>query len=256
MDQLIKQKWEKRYSSLFKQYMSLLKKEPDGLTYQQCREYACKDISKRTWNSFEDNNRIIEIPKGKEFHFLGRVDTSMGSGNYYPEDYFNVFKKSNYIAFSTINNRNISHYLGRPFLVYNILPQEIVHIFPTDSDTEEGYEQREEELTFLPSLWLKLNELEDLTARLGVYNQVTCKAKRNGEIIKPYGIIAFEKIDEEIQKIAEQLEIKIIIVHPDENAINYCDDLLLDKEKITSISPIMEKEYEIKLKNMCHVFNY
>ena len=39
----------------------------------------------------------------------------------------------------------------------------------------------------------------------------------------------------------------------DENAINYSDDLLLDKKKITSISPIMEKKYGIKLKNMAHI---
>ena len=63
----------------------------------------------------------------------------------------------------------------------------------------------------------------------------------------------FEKIDEEIVKIAERFNIKCILVHPDEKAINYSDDLLLDKKKITSISPIMEKKYGIKLKNMAHI---
>ena len=251
MYQLMKRDWELRNSSLFTEQISALKRETKILTYKECREYACKDISQKTWNSFNDIEKVIEIPKGKEFHFLGRVDTD-SIEEYCPEVYYYMFKRRKYVAFSTINNRNISHFLGKPFLVYNMLPKEIVHIFPTDSDTEQ-YAQGEEELTFLPSLWLKLNELEDLTNQLGVYNQITCETKRGGEIIKPCAVIAFEKNDEEIVKIAEKFNIKCIIVHPDEKAINYSDDLLLDKKKITSISPILEKKYGIKLKNMAHI---
>ena len=100
-----------------------------------------------------------------------------------------------------------------------MLPKEIVHVFPADSDTEQ-YAENEEELTFLPSFWLKLNELEELTNLLGVYNQITCETKRDGEIIKPYAVVAFGEIDEKISEIAKNFNIKCILVHPDENAIN------------------------------------
>lgn len=251
MYQLMKRDWELRNSSLFTEQIPALKREIQILTYKECREYACKDISQKTWNSFNDIEKVIEIPKGKEFHFLGRVDTDFG-GDYRSEEYYEVFRRRKYVAFSTINNRNVSHFHGKPFLIYNMLPKEIVHVFPADSDTEQ-YAENEEELTFLPSFWLKLNELEELTNLLGVYNQITCETKRDGEIIKPYAVVAFGEIDEKISEIAKNFNIKCILVHPDENAINYSDDLLLDKKKITSISPIMEKKYGIKLKNMAHI---
>ena len=142
MYQLMKKDMELRNSSLFTEYISALKKESKTLTYEECKEYACKDISQRTWHSFNNTEKVIEIPKGKEFHFLGRVDTDFFE-EYCPEVYYYMFKRRKYVAFSTINNRNVSHFHGKPFLVYNMLPKEIVHIFPADSDTEQYAENED-----------------------------------------------------------------------------------------------------------------
>ena len=67
MYQLMKRDWELRNSSLFTEQISALKRETKILTYEECREYACKDISQKTWNSFNDIEKVIEIPKGISF---------------------------------------------------------------------------------------------------------------------------------------------------------------------------------------------
>lgn len=52
-----------------------------------------------------------------------------------------------------------------------------------DSDTKKEA-NREEELTKLPSLWITLSELDELSKELGVYNQVTVRTKRNRTLSK------------------------------------------------------------------------
>lgn len=239
------EEWEIKHSSLFK-------KGNTDVTYGQCREYACKDISNRTINqaTLKEKSFVIEIPKGNEFHFIGRVNTSLGGNR--PSSYYETFRRRNFVSFSTINNRNISHYKGDVFFAYNIFPEDIVHIFPLDSDTEK-MATSEEELTSLPSLWLTLDDLENLTENMKVYNQITCKTKRNGQIIKPYAVIAFDKIDTEIKLIADSFEIGCILVHPDKDAINYSNDLLYDYGWLNSISHVMEREYGINVKSLAYL---
>ena len=234
--------WEIKHSSLAKKINS-------SVTYEQCRRYACEDISRRTRIQVDKKKFILEIPKGKEFHFIGRVDTSFRETC--PSTYYQTFQCRKYVAFSTINNRNISRYKGGIFFIYNILPTDIVHIFSMDSDTNK-MAVSEKELTVVPSLWLTLNELEELTEEMEVYNQITCKTKRKKHIIQPSAVIAFEKISEEIKKIAQEFQIGCIIVHPDENAINYQRDLLYDYKWLDSISYIMEKKYGLDVKSLAY----
>jgi hypothetical protein len=192
----------------------------------------------------------MEIPEGKEFHFIGRVDTSL-RGNY-PDSYYETFQRRNFVSFSTINKRNISHYKGGVFFVYNILPNDIVHIFPLDSDTKK-MATIEDELSAVPSLWLTLEELEYLTEKMKVYNQVTCKTRREGHIIKPFAVIAFDSIDEKIQTIANKFDIGCIVVHPNKDAINYDKDLLYDCTWLNSISYVMEKNYGLDVKCLAYL---
>lgn len=235
--------WERRNSSLAK----MNKKA----TYEQCRGFACNDIAgKVTKFSKHTLPFIYEIPEGTEFHFIGRVNTNKGINN--RKDYEESFHLREYVAFSTINNANISRYKGKAFLVYDIEPEDIVHIFPCDSDTKK-FAKNENDLTYLPSLWVTLEELEKVTQQLEVYNQITCKTKRKGKILWPFAIIAIEKVDYYIRKIAREFGISIIIVHPNNGAINYGEDLLYDSEMLELVSSKLQKKYGLNIKNILYM---
>ena len=234
--------WERDNSSLARQN--------NYANYSRCRKYACYDIASKTHIDINTSVPIFEIPKGKEWHLIGRVDTTTSGAN--PKDYFNDFKKRKYISFSTINNKNISRYKGGVFFIYNILPQDIAHIFPMDSDTDRSADS-EENLTGLPSLWLTLQDLEKLTNHLKGYNQVTCKTHRDGEIIKPVAIAAFDKISEEVNQIAEDFGLPICLCYPEINAIKYYGDMLYDFGQLRSNSEKLKKIYKIDVNCMAYL---
>ena len=201
--------WEISRSSLAK-----IKKSP---TYSECREYACKDICLHT--QIEEHGFISEIPRGTRFNFLVRVGTKLSNPND-PSTYFGQFENRNYISFSTINNKNVSYYgLGGNILfAYNMYPELIAHIFPMDCDSD-PHAINEDDITEFPSIWLTLHDLNMATLRLETYNQVTCKTKRNGEIIKPARIIVIDSINSEVEAVAKAFGIGCTIVHPNKNAI-------------------------------------
>lgn len=227
-----KRKWETSNSSFIRQN--------SNATYEQCRAYACESISNGLTNISIQKGEILDIPYGTPFHFIGRVDTSMSDNN--PKEYYKAFMNRHFISYSTICNQNISHYKGEIFFVHSLCPEDIVHIFPMDSDTNIKA-IIEERLTILPSLWLSLPDLDMLSIEMGVYSQITAKTKRNDQIIKPFAVVAFEETNDEIQDVANRFEIGTIIVHPDENAINYGKDLLYDMDKLQSISEITKRNY-------------
>lgn len=206
-------------------HSSLAMSTPGRHTYRQCREYACRSISNGLTQIVNTSAPILEIPKGTDFHFIGRVDTEWCKNDPYTYEW--CFKDRNYVSFSTICNKNISHYCNGLFYIYDIHPEDIAHIFPMDSNTYK-YSKTEKELTTLPSLWLTLSDLEDLTAELGVYNQVTCRTRRNGQIIWPIAVAAFNEVTDEILEVAKKFKIKPVIIHPDPDAINYEFDLIAD----------------------------
>ena len=225
---------------------SLSRNSDREVTYEECRKYACNHIVSNLTSISCAKSQVIEIPRGSEFHFLGRVDTNIYIN--VPDIYYKSFKSRNFAAFSVINNKNISRYKGGIFFVYDILPEEIVHIFPTDSSTIKDAKS-EEELTLIPSLWLNLEDLEALTLKLGVYNQITCKTKRNGEIIKPRAVLAFgEQADEAIQ-IAKDFGLICIKVYPDEDAIEYTQDLLYDY-MVYRVADKMQELYDLNMREL------
>lgn len=233
-----KRRWEISHSSLAR-----LK----NATYDECRAYACQSISDGMTKVSVKKGEIVEIPYGVPFNFIGRVDTTHAintySNNRELNDYYKSYTERTFISYSTISNRNVSHYFGRLFFLYDICPEDIVHIFPMDSNTEK-YAVTESELTWLPSLWSTLQELNELSTKLGVYNQVTCKTKRNGQIIKPYAVAAFEGINDSlIQRVANLFEIGTIILHPDKDAVFYENDLLYDWYTLRDVSEVIEKLY-------------
>lgn len=228
-----KRNWETSHSSFIRLN--------SNATYEQCRAYACESISNGLTKISIQKGEVIEIPYGMPFHFIGRVDTSRSRNT--PNGYYRSFANRSFISSSTICNQNVSHYRGNIFFCYNIYPKDIVHIFPMDSFTRIDA-ILEEKLTILPSLWLSLFDLDMLSIEMECYSQITVKTKRKGQIITPFAVVAFDETNDEIQDIANRFEIGTIIVHPDEHAINYTEDLLYDIDKLQSISKITKKKYD------------
>lgn len=228
-------------------HSSLARTQVGNFTYQQCREYACNSIANGL-TQIDFNSSIVEIPKGVEFHFIGRVDTEWYKND--PTTYYRCFERRTYVSFSTICNRNISHFCNGLFFIYDIHPEDIVHIFPMDSNTQK-YASNEKDLTTLPSLWLTLSDLEELTAELGVYNQVTCRTKRSGEIIKPIAVAAFDEVTDEILKVAKSFGIKIIVIHTGSSMINYKQDVIeFDHATLDLLSKRLYQKFGIPVKEI------
>ena len=236
--------WEISRSSLAK-----LKRNP---TYDECKEYACKDIIEALTYEGENLPFITEIPRGKPFNFLVRVGTDITSNPNDPEVYYKQFEDRKYISFSTIFNKNVSFYGlgGNVLFAYRINPSLIAHVFPIDCDSD-PYANDESQITELPSLWVTLKELNAITLNLQTYNQITCSTKNeNGEIIKPYRIIVIDKINRDIEKIAEQFGIGCTIIHPNKNAICERFDPFLtlnknDAKKAVTVMDTLKKKYGI-----------
>ena len=233
-------------------HSSLALTSNNKVTYEDCRNYASTNIAKLTYID-ENLPFISEIPKGTIYNFLVRVDTCKTSYN--KEEYYKAFKNRDYISFSTYSNKNKSHYncQGRKVLLaYNVKPDTIVHIFPTDSDIDVNA-KTEESLTNLPSLWLTLDKLNKITMGLNTYNQVTCKTKQNGDILKPIAIIVEDKVDDYILSIAKDFNIKCIIVHPDDDAIDNSTDLYSNYNQLAEISKKLNKLYGFETLEHYHI---
>lgn len=234
-----KKLWEVHHSSLIRSM---------NATYEQCRAYSCQDIVNGLTKLSVKKGEIVEIPPNTPFHVIGRVDTSYVCKNI-PETYYATFKNRTFVSHTVINEKNISHYKGGIFFIYDLLPEDIVHIFPMDSDTKK-YATTEDDLTLLPSIWITLSELATLSAKMGVYCQITAKTKRNGQIIEPIAVGAFNKVSEDIKKVADLFGLGILLLHPNKNAINYRRDLLYDYYKLQYISTITEELYGFSVISM------
>ena len=199
----------------------------------------------------EEQGFISELPRGTKFNFLVRVGTNLSNPND-PSTYFGQFENRNFISFSTIYNKNVSYYgLGGNILfAYNMSPELIAHIFPMDCDSDPNA-INEEDITEFPSLWLTLHELNESTLKLKTYNQITCRTKCNGKIIKPVRIIAIDSITPEAETIAKAFGIKCTIVHPNKNAICEKSDPFIpfiaeNKRKREAIFKNLKKMYSLE----------
>ena len=199
----------------------------------------------------EEQGFISELPRGTKFSFLVRVGTNLSNPND-PSTYFGQFENRNFISFSTIYNKNVSYYgLGGNILfAYNMSPELIAHIFPMDCDSDPNA-INEEDITEFPSFWLTLHELNESTLKLKTYNQITCRTKCNGKIIKPVRIIAIDSITPEAETIAKAFGIGCTIVHPNKNAICEKSDPFIpfiaeNKRKREAIFKNLKKMYSLE----------
>ena len=245
MFQYYSKQWEIEHSSLYKQNL-IQKMIAKNLSYEQCRIFSQIDIANKL-TKVDISKPILEIGPNEKFCFLGRVDTYYDKV-YNTKEYYNKFKTREFVGFSTITQENISHYehknINNIMLAYNVPAEAIAHVFPCDSNT--FYNARtDEKLSKFPSLWWTLNELNDYTKNLKTYNQVTCKTKINGKILKPSALIVFNTLTEEAKTIAKKFNINIIIIHTNQSVISYNTDLLKDKKELDRVSEILYKDLGI-----------
>ena len=240
---LDKKKWEIEHSSLYKQTL-IQQMITKNLTLKMCRDFSRKDIVNNL-TPIETNKFFTEMPEEHKFCYLVRVDTTLGN-HYIPELYFNQFRKRKFISFSTITHENISHYNNneKPFLFAYAVPyRAIAHVFPCDSDTD-TIATKKSMLTDYPSLWLTLEELDQATKEIGVYNQITCSTKILGRILKPVSLISLGDPSDEAIQVAKKFDVNCLILHP-KNAISYSNDLMFDHKKMPYISEKLNELYGI-----------
>lgn len=229
-------KWERKNSSL-------ARINPNA-SYEQCRKYACEDIVKNLTILPSNLPSFYELPRETDFHFIGRVCNQICEATI--EEYLEDFYTRDFAGFSIVNNKNISRYRGRYFYLYNIKPTDIAHIFPIDCDSQR-WATSEEKLTLMPSLWFTLSDLEQISEKLGVYNQITCKTSKIGE---PIAILGFNQENSDIRKFANESGLSYILIHSNENAIDYGKDLLYDFFKLKQISEIFESKFGFKVSQL------
>lgn len=94
-------------------------------------------------------------------------------------------------------------------------------------------------------MWLTLKELNNITLKLNTYDQITCKTKKEGRIIKPSAIIAINELNENIIRVSEEFGIGVIITHPNSRACHNCSDLYSDYFELQRVNE--------KVKKLCKV---
>lgn len=259
MEEANKQRFELLTSSLRKNG------NPD-CTLEQAKQFSIADIlshiTKLPAPISNQSATIQKLAPDVPFSFIARVDTS-GNGSYSAQEIIKQSSSRQYLSYSLVTNKNISHYKTKyPFmLVYNIPPEAIAHIFPADSDTN-PYATKDSEISGLPSTWLTFDELTNITNQIGMYNQISCKTQINGQPLLPSAILAFNTAGVLEKNAATALNLPIILVHPNKDAINYVGDscMVTDNaetaQKYVNMVEVLRKSFVrcFKTKNEKRVF--
>lgn len=220
-----------------------------GITLEECRRKSFEDIYRGLTKIDVPKDKYWELylKKGIDFHLIGRVDTAQaGEGGIKKKRYYRDFTERDFVGFTEVWNKNVSHYKGNIFFLYDIIPEDIAHVFPCDSNTQK-YAEKVEELSQLPSMCFTLKELERLSYEMKTYCQITCRTKRDKMIIKPYAIMTFDNPTSRENQIAKAFEIGVVIVEPDDDAINYVGDLLSEGQ-LYDVSNYFEEKWGFDLK--------
>ncbi|MBR2970088.1 MAG: hypothetical protein IKC49_03435 [Clostridia bacterium] len=238
--------WERQASSLYRI-------DPTA-PLEECKNFSRENITKHT-TKIDKNVTFIELDHNSSFCFLGRVDTNLDIP-YDPTNYYKACERRTFMSFSTITDENISHYKNSDrnyMFIYDMPADAIVHVYPCDADTD-TYVNDEEELTRLPSLWLTLNELNEITLEAQVYNQVTCRTKDSqGNIIKPIGLLVFDEMTDEAMSVADRFGVPPVLVHPKKNAINFSGDIMYDDFAMYGVSTTLKKRFGIDFMNNYYI---
>lgn len=247
--ELMKQEsWLIQHSSLVKRCLATRVQLEKFPTFDECWKYACDCISNGTrLQRVPRVGEVVEVNGEQSFHFMVRVDTTVqiivDGTTITPKVYYKTFESREFVSFSTIWQDNVSHYMGSPLFVYNINPEDIVHIFPMDSSTF-MYAKHSKDLTNAPNLLLDLKDIDNLSTEMGCYPQITCRTKRNGRIIKPVAIAVLNNITSEDEKIAESFGLGIFRIITSHKAIRYDKDVLCDPLQLLRCKNVMLREFD------------
>lgn len=247
--ELMKQEsWLIQHSSLVKRCLATRVQLEKFPTFDECWKYACDCISNGTrLQRVPRVGEVVEVNGEQSFHFMVRVDTTVqiivDGTTITPKVYYKTFESREFVSFSTIWQDNVSHYMGSPLFVYNINPEDIVHIFPMDSSTF-MYAKYSKDLTNAPPLLLDLKDIDNLSTEMGCYPQITCRTKRNGKIIKPVAIAVLNNITSEDVKIAESFGLGIFRIITSNKAIRYSGDVLCDPLQLLRCKNVMLREFD------------
>ena len=84
----------------------------------------------------------------------------------------------------------------------------------------------ESKLTKLPNMLLDIRDLNKATIENKTYNQLCVRTKtKSGKILWPDCIVCINEISEKSWKVAEELQLKIIVIHKQKGAIEYTGDI-------------------------------
>lgn len=197
--------------------LSMNRKELENL-YKNAREYACKSIvdSLKYFENMEAEKIYHIYCKSDHFYILARVRT-----NYEKETIEETARKREFLSFSILTERNLSHFPGRVIYGYqNISSSMIGYICHRDADTY-AYAETRLELSEYPE---ELLDIEDLCANAlqeKTYCQISIKSKViscngpvvNENVLLPSVVIAIDTPTKDDFLAARQRRLPILVLH-------------------------------------------
>ncbi len=223
-----KELWEMSHSSL-----SLVK---DDCTYYDVKNYSLRNIVGHLTRVKNKNDLVLL----NDFKFICRVSDSL-------ESEYKYLNEVNYARFSTITSNNVSRNKNKIIFIYDILPSDIVHIFPLSTPINDKSNESDN-VSLVPSLWLKYQDLAKIRNKLQTYDEIICKTKRNNQVLKPFAILDFNIFNKNNYDLARYYNLLYLLGKTTNKYIEYIGDILNDYEKLSLIEPIMSKKYDIDVR--------
>jgi len=189
--------------------------------YHECRSYATSSIVNSLYPLNELSSKVTHI-QNQHFNILARVRTMWED-----KKLSDTFEIRTFCSFSILTEKNMSHYGDSVLYGYytNVSEDLIAHIFPKDSLSEAGA-RYESELTKKNNMLLDIEDLNQFTLKLKTYNQLCIRTKtKDGKILWPDCIVCIDEIDERSQIVADELDLKIVVLHKNEDTIERNDDI-------------------------------
>ena len=122
-----------------------------------------------------------------------------------------------------------------------------MHIFPLSTPINDKSNESDN-VSLVPSLWLKYQDLAKIRNKLQTYDEIICKTKRNNQVLKPFAILDFNIFNKNNYDLARYYNLLYLLGKTTNKYIEYIGDILNDYEKLSLIEPIMSKKYDIDVR--------
>ena len=203
--------------------------------YKKAREYACTSIISHL-NNFNgmDAGKVYHLDCKKDhFFILARVRT-----NYEKSTIEETAKERDYLSFSILTEKNLSHYPGRVLYGYQgISPQMIGFIYHHDADTY-AYATTRLELSELPEELLDIEDLCNGALSEKTYCELSIQSKiitYTGPIMKtdvlfPSVVVSVDAPTHDDLLAATQRKLPILVLHRSPKTIMNIHDMFFTQE--------------------------